>query len=45
LADGPDEARRQAAVLGLLAVAVNGIALIAARLTSASREQEALDRL
>ena len=44
LADGPDEARRQAAVLGLLVLAINLAALIAARLTSAWPHEGELDR-
>jgi ABC-type Fe3+ transport system permease subunit len=45
LAEGPKDARGQAAVLGLLVVAVNTFALIAARLTSASPGDGELDRL
>ncbi len=45
LADGPDPARRQAAVLGLMVLAVNLTALIAARLTAASPGDGELDRL
>ena len=45
LADGPDDARSQAAVLGLMVLAVNLTALIAARLTSASPGDGELDRL
>ncbi len=45
LADGPDDGRRQAAVLGLMVIAVNLTALIAARLTSASPGDGELDRL
>jgi hypothetical protein len=45
LADGPIDARRQAALLGMLVVAVNSTALIAARLTSSSPGDGELDRL
>jgi ABC-type Fe3+ transport system permease subunit len=45
LAAGPDDARQQAAVLGLMVLAVNTAALIAARLTSASPGDGELDRL
>ena len=45
LAEGSNDARGQAAVLGLLVVAVNTTALIAARLTSTSPGDGELDRL